>query len=91
MVIQQIGQAGTLESSDVMVTIAPAAAGSGIMLELTSIVLKQYGKQIRAVANEVMQASGVADAEVRINDRGALDCTLRARLTTALRRSQTGA
>ena len=91
MVIQQIGQAGTLESSDVMVTIAPAAAGSGIMLELTSIVLKQYGMQIRAVANEVMQASGVADAEVRINDRGALDCTLRARLTTALRRSQTGA
>lgn len=88
MVIQQIGQAGTLESSDAMITIAPAAAGSGISIDLSSVVLKQYGKQIRELANDVLAGAGVCDAEVKINDRGALDCTLRARLTTALRRSQ---
>ena len=32
-------QAGTLESNDIMLTVAPGAPGSGIIIDLQSIVL----------------------------------------------------
>ena len=35
--------AGTMESSDIMVTIEPAEAG-GVQLELTSSVMQQFGR-----------------------------------------------
>lgn len=78
--------AGSLESSDVLVTIAPAAGGA-VELQVESIVLKQYGRRIRAVAEELVAQAGLSAASVRIQDRGALECTLRARLETAIERA----
>jgi len=78
--------AGSLESSDVLVTVGPAE-GAENTLDVESIVFKQFGARIRSVAEEVMAASGVRGADVRIQDRGALECTLRARLETALERA----
>lgn len=78
--------AGSLESSDVLVTVGPAE-GEENKLDVESIVLKQFGARIRSVAEEVVVASGVRGAAVRIQDRGALECTLRARLETALERA----
>ena len=83
-------QAGTLESGDIMVTLLPTEAGSGILVELESIVLLQYGSAIRRTANEVLAAAGIADATLRLVDRGALDCTIRARLKAAIARSGAG-
>jgi len=85
--ITKTGQAGTLESSDILITVAPAAAGTGIQIELTSPVKKQYGEQIEAVIREVLAKAGVADATVNANDRGALDYAIRARAETALARA----
>ena len=87
MVLQTTAQAGTLESSDVMITVSPLPAGSGVEMELTSVVMKQYGEQIRSLMLEMLQEAQLTDAKLLVNDRGALECTLRARLTTALRRS----
>lgn len=40
-----IGNAGTMESNDIMITVEPADNG-GIQVELTSNVYQQFGKQI---------------------------------------------
>jgi citrate lyase subunit gamma (acyl carrier protein) len=78
--------AGSLESSDVLVTIAPAE-GATLDLQIESIVLKQYGRRIRAVVEDLMAQAGLSAASVRIQDRGALECTLRARVETAIERA----
>jgi len=78
--------AGTLESSDVLVTISPAA-GTDVDLQVESIVIKQYGERIRSVAKEVVSKLGLSGAKLRVQDRGALECTLRARLETAIERA----
>ena len=85
--IMKPAQAGTLESGDIMVTMVPAEAGSGISVELESLVLLQYGAAIHRTAEEVFKAAGIVDAKVHLIDRGALDCTIRARLKTAIARA----
>lgn len=77
--------AGSLESSDIMVTVLPSE--SGITIDLTSSVEQYYGDSIRATMAQVLQDLGVENAAVEAVDHGALDCTIRARLTTAVRRA----
>lgn len=83
----QPGQAGTLESNDIVITVAPATAEDGIVIELTSPVIKQYGKRIREVIVEALAEAGVQQVFVQANDKGALDCTIRARVQTAVARA----
>ena len=85
MDIKKPAVAGTLESSDCMVTVEP---GQGqLELELTSDVIRQYGKQIRKVINETLSRLEVTDAKVTVVDKGALDCTIKARVECAVYRS----
>ena len=85
MEIQKAAVAGTLESSDAMVTVEP---GEGkIELTLQSSVMNQYGRQIRDTILETLDRLGVADAKVHVVDKGALDCTLKARVECAVFRS----
>lgn len=86
MKIQDVGIAGTLESSDIIVQIEENE-GNGIEIELKSTVENQFGSQIRRVIEETLQQLGVKDAIVRANDKGALDCTIRARVLTAVNRA----
>jgi len=86
MEAKKAATAGSLESSDVLVTISPAT-GSAVELKIDSIVIKQYGKRIRSVTEEVVAAAGIKGVSVHIQDRGALECTLRARLETAIARA----
>lgn len=83
----QPGQAGTVESNDIIITIAPANPGAGIIIELNSPVIKQYGPRITQVIREMLASQGITDALVHANDKGALDCTIRARLQTAVQRA----
>lgn len=89
MMISKPAIAGTLESSDCMVTVMPGRT-AGISLEIESVVLKQYGDAIRQVAEETIRSLGVEQAFVKIQDRGALDCVIAARVETAILRTQTG-
>jgi citrate lyase subunit gamma (acyl carrier protein) len=83
----QTAQAGTLESSDIMITLSPGSPGSGLKIELESIVMAQYGEAIRRVIKETVNEQGIADLYIKAVDRGALDCTIRARTLTALARA----
>ena len=74
--------AGTMESSDIMVTIEPKEEG-GIQLELTSSVMQQFGRQIEATIRETLDKLGVENALVTAADKGALDCTIKARVNCA--------
>ena len=78
--------AGPMESSDIMVTLDPKESG-GIKLELTSSVMQQYGKQIEKVIRETLADLGVENADVFAVDKGALDCTVRARVSAAAYRA----
>ena len=80
------GSAGTMESNDIMITVEPTDEG-GVQVELTSNVYQQFGKQIIAVIRETAAGYGVENALITAVDKGALDCTVRARVSTALMRA----
>ncbi len=80
------GNAGTMESNDIMITVEPSDAG-GVQVELTSSVYQQFGKQIIAVIRETAADYGVENALITAVDKGALDCTVRARMAAALTRA----
>ena len=84
--VVQIACAGTMESSDVYVEIEPSQGG--IQLHLESVVRQQFGEAIRETVREVLPELGVENASVSVRDRGALDCVIRARVETAVRRGR---
>lgn len=85
MKIQKAAVAGTLESNDAMVTVEPG--DHGIEFELESVVINQFGNQIRKVVLQTLTRLSVTDAKVKVIDKGALDCTLKARVECAVYRS----
>ena len=85
MDIQKPAIAGTVESSDALVSVEP---GDGkIELTLTSSVMNQYGRQIKATVLETLERLGVDSVKISVVDKGALDCTLKARVECAVFRS----
>lgn len=86
MKIITTGVAGTMESSDIIVTIEPKA-NEGIELSLESDVMQQFGKQIEKVIRETLDELGVTAAKVTAVDKGALDCTVAARTMAAAYRA----
>ena len=72
--------AGTLESGDIMIQITP---GEGLQVDLQSSVAAQFGRQIKALITETLTGLGIDNAYVKATDKGALDCTIRARVTAA--------
>lgn len=85
MEIKKAAMAGTLESSDAQVTVEPGT--DGIELSIESSVIHQFGTQIRKVALDTLNRLEVKSGRITIVDKGALDCTLKARLECALYRS----
>ena len=85
MEIKKSAMAGTLESSDAQVTVEP---GNGsVELTIESSVIHQFGRQIKATVLETLKRLEVTDAKVTVVDKGALDCTLKARVECAVYRS----
>ena len=76
--------AGTLESSYSQVTVDPC---DGLTISISSSVLNQYGRQIQATVLETLERLDVKDGRVTVVDKGALDCTLKARVECAVFRS----
>ena len=85
MNIVRNASAGTMESSDAYVEIEPA---DSLQVSLESVVREQFGTEIDRVVREVLAQNGVEKANVRVIDRGALECVIRARVETAVRRGR---
>jgi len=86
--LKKKASAGTLESSDVYVEIEPSV--TGLNIDLQSVVQAQFGDAIEAAVQDVLRENGVTNASVKIMDRGALECVIRARVETAILRSKEG-
>lgn len=86
MNIDRRSYAGTLESSDLLVEVMPAEPGQ-IVVEITSSVEKQFADLIKEVVINTLLELGVTSASVIVNDKGALDCVIRARVQAAVMRA----
>lgn len=85
--LQRAAQAGSVESSDILIMIAPAEPGTGIQLELVSPTKQQYGAHMTNLIVETLRDLGIEDAIVHANDKGALDFSIEARVRTAVKRA----
>ena len=74
-----------MESSDAYVEIEPSER---LDIQLESVVKQQFGDAILAVVGEVLKENAVEKASVRVVDRGALECVIRARVETAIVRGK---
>lgn len=77
--------AGTLESSDLLVKVTPLPEDR-VDVVIQSEVMHQFGEQIRQVVLATLQQLGLVSGQVVIEDKGALDCAIRARVQTAILR-----
>ena len=84
--IVKAASAGTMESSDAYVEIEPGE--HGIQIQVESVVAQQFGDAIEHAVRDVLQECRVERAFVRVVDRGALECVIRARVETAILRGK---
>ena len=68
MEIKKAATAGTLESSDCMVTVEPGEGKVDFSLE--SSVINQYGNQLRKVALETLKNLDIDNVRITIVDKG---------------------
>ena len=85
MEIKKTAIAGTLESSDIQVTVSKG--NDGIKIDLTSDVKERFGKNIVKTIEEIVNKFGIENINIKAVDQGALDCVIKARTITAIQRS----
>ncbi|PAB57957.1 citrate lyase acyl carrier protein [Anaeromicrobium sediminis] len=79
------GMAGTMESCDIQIMVENNS-NEGIKIFLESIVKKQFGDEIIKVIEETVKEMNMDNITIRANDKGALDCTIKARVQSAILR-----
>ena len=79
-------QAGSLESGDLLVLLRHKGRGGGLSIQLHSPVKAQFGAHVTQVVEAVLAEHNIHDADVLINDRGALDYAIRARVAACAER-----
>lgn len=84
MNIRRKASAGTMQSSDVMVTVEPCDT-----LEITveSTVKKQFEVLIRERIEATLALLGITSGRIQVSDRGALDYAIAARIESAIARA----
>lgn len=85
MEIRRRAQAGTMQSSDLMVFLEPAE--EELTIEIESTVKKQFEHLIRGKIEETLARFGVTAGKIRVTDRGALDYAIEGRMEAAIRRA----
>ncbi len=78
-----IAMAGSVESCDCLIAIYEASQNE---IVLNSEMYAQYGNQIKSVVETVINDNNLSNLKIVIEDKGALDYTIKARLITALTR-----
>lgn len=86
MEIKKTAIAGSLESNDALVSLRPVDKSKGIELVIDSIVEKQFKDRIEKVVYDTLEKLNVENISLKIQDKGALDCVLEARIETAVLR-----
>ncbi len=79
------GVAGFVSSDDAQVTVEIGAEKQGI--EIKSKVSRLFSRQITEAVNEILDKYKIENAHVIVEDKGALDYVLKARIEAAIRRA----
>ena len=86
MEIKETASAGTIDKCDCLVTVSK---GDGdIKINLSSKVLYQYGDSIKNTILQTLKKLDVNDVTVDVEDMGAFEYVIVARLEAAIYRSQ---
>lgn len=85
MDIKKPAKAGTMESSDIYIMVQPN--DEGIVIDLESIVMDQFGEDIKQTILHALENMDVKNIHIVAKDRGALDYTISARIETAVKRA----
>jgi len=86
MEIKETASAGTIEKCDCLVTVSK---GEGdIKINLSSKVLYQYGDSIKNTILQTLKKLNINDVIVDVEDMGAFEYVIVARLEAAIYRSQ---
>ncbi|NOU59068.1 citrate lyase acyl carrier protein [Marinifilum caeruleilacunae] len=80
-------QAGTFESSDIMVLIEPVTEETGRQIDISSTVMLQFENDIKTTINQVLDELDIQDVHLIAKDKGALTPTIKARVEAAVKRS----
>ena len=86
MKITTPASAGTMESGDIMIEIESSDQRE-VEVVLKSSVANEFGKQIVATIQNAVEEFGLEYAVINAVDKGALDCTIRARVAAACQRA----
>lgn len=81
----KIGIAGTMESSDALITVRPSEQ---LEVRVESTVYDYFGEQIEKTILATLKELNVTNVSVLCQDKGALDFTIKARLITAIERME---
>ncbi len=73
--------AGTLESSDCLITLSPA---DKLKIEIDTVVHEAFYDHIKTLIEKTLAEESLENVRLRCQDQGALDYTIKARLKTAI-------
>lgn len=85
MEILNTASAGTIDKCDCLVTVSKGEGG--LSLHLESKVFYEYGEHIHSLLTDCLRKMNVQNARIEVQDMGAFDHVLIARLQAALYRS----
>jgi len=80
-----------LESMDCLVTATEEPAGTGVIIQISGSSAARFRTAMEKKVREVLDSMGVKDINISIQDNGALDVVLGARVEAAVRRLKGGA
>lgn len=86
MNLKTTASAGTTDKTDVLITVGPNG-GQGVLIDIASTVKDLFGDSIRETIENVLREFEVTDALVQVDDKGAYDFAIRARMRCALCRA----
>ena len=81
----KLDTAGTSSSGDALVTISPNE--SGVEVNISSKVANTFGRQIKKTVYDMLEKFDITNAKVVVEDKGAMDYAIRARMECAICRS----
>jgi len=84
--IKKTAISGTLESSDIQITLSENDSNENV-IDLESPVKHLFEDEILRVINDELNKHKLKGVFVRAIDKGALDCTIAARMQTAIYRA----
>lgn len=87
MKLLHTASAGTLESSDCVVTVSPSETFALDYRGANSVI---FAQRTETLVREILDKHSIAAAGVVIQDQGAIEITIKARLETALLRAAKG-